>query len=68
MSETDKRCGTCKWWNCIGTNTDRQVRRWNATGGCNCSIPDSIVGEWERILTRDTEGKTCTAWQPKEPA
>jgi len=66
MSEQDKRCGTCKWWLFLAKNTDGRVTRWAATGTCKAPIPDAVMGDWGKDVMRDTSGRQCDAWQPKE--
>jgi hypothetical protein len=53
---TDKRCGTCGWWEVIGEADDR--------GECTVPVPSSLPSD-DRVWTGDDEGADCPCWKEK---
>lgn len=59
MTETDRRCGACKWF---------LPRSIGAIGGdCLAQVPDCIDPiKCERDVMLLTEGATCPCWEANE--
>lgn len=57
MTNPDKRCGTCRWW---------EYRPAFKMGDCmyqNDVLPSSAILDHELMLAH--EGTNCPCWQPK---
>lgn len=57
MTDQDKRCGTCRWW-----------QPWGTTGECmwNGNVPACIVPRDNWFLMNEADGTGCPCWEPKD--
>lgn len=55
-TETDKRCGTCKWYRAI-------CATW---GSCGIPVPDCLDIEDKAEMHATKAGTDCPCWEPKQ--
>ncbi len=63
MSDQDKRCGTCKWFDKDGVDyfgVDAGERGW-----CGAPVPESVCVDYREMMM-PSEGTICPCWEAKE--
>lgn len=63
MSDPERRCGTCKWFDRNGL--DFGGLEIMDRGYCGAPVPESVCVDYREIMT-PSEGAECPCWSAKE--
>ena len=64
MSEQEKKCGTCKWFDRNGLEYFGDSASGDE-GWCGAPVPESVCVDYREIMT-PSEGAECPCWSAKE--